>query len=95
MTSRNDCEYLPIGERFYLTLSAIDMIEEGLSAFTDELLSELEYEDVDVDVHEVHDIVGEMRTDAYRNLLHTMANDRDEAKALTKMLRLHQREQKD
>jgi hypothetical protein len=79
MTSRNDCEYLPIGERFYLTLSAIDMIEEGLSAFTDELLSELEYEDVDVDVHEVH----------------TMANDRDEAKALTKMLRLHQREQKD
>jgi len=93
MTARDDCEYLDIGERFYLTLSAIDMIEEGLSAFTDEMLSEVEEEEIDIDVHEVYDIVGEMRTDAYRNLLHTMANDRDEAKALTRMLRLHQKEQ--
>lgn len=93
MTSRTDCEHLPLSDRFYLTLSAIDMIEEGLSVFTANMLIDIVEQESDCSEHEVYEIVDDMRKDAYKSLLHTMVIDRDEAKTLTKMLRLHQRDQ--
>jgi len=93
MTSRSDCEHLPLSDRFYLTLSAIDMIEEGLSAYTADMLIDIVEEDSDFSEYEVYEIIDDMRRDAYKSLLHTMVNDRDEAKTLSKMLRLHQRDE--
>lgn len=89
--SRDDCTYLPVNERFYLTLSAIDMIEEELEEYVEYLLEDCDDEQ---DFEDIHEIIGVMRTDAYSALLQTMTLAKGDGKLLTTMIRLHENELK-
>lgn len=86
--TRPDCLYLPIGERFYLTLSAIEMVEEGLSAIYDEAIED----GVEPDDMELHESLADLRTSSYASLLQTMTNSNSERSDLVKLMKLNEQE---
>lgn len=84
MTTRDDATYLSLSERAYLTMSAIDMIEEGITAILDEAVED----GCDPDDEDLMDSLEDLRASSYASLLSTMTNSNDEAKMLVKLVRI-------
>jgi hypothetical protein len=88
MTSRADATPLYLGDRFYLVLEALNMIEEGIAALHDEAVDD----GIDPDDEHMLESLNELRTTSYASLLHTMVNDSGEAKAMVAFLKNHNEE---
>ena len=83
MTSRADATPLSLGDRFYLVLEAVNMIEEGLKALHDEAVDD----GIEPDDHELLDSLDELRTTSYASLLATMVNNKEEANAMVVLMK--------
>jgi hypothetical protein len=83
MVTRPDATPLSIGDRFYLMEAAINMIDEGIAILHEEAVEE----GIDPDNENLLDSLDDLRMTSYSSLLHTMANDKEEAKALITMMR--------
>lgn len=84
MTVRDDATPLSLSDRFYLTLCAIDMVEQGIEAEKAEAI-EL---GIDPDDDNLLDALEELRSHSLISLLHSMTNSQEEAKALVRMVRM-------
>lgn len=83
MTSRADATPLSLGDRFYLVLEAVNMIEEGLKALHDEAVDD----GIEPDDCELLDSLDELRTTSYASLLATMVNNKEEANAMVVLMK--------
>jgi len=83
MASRADATPLSLGDRFYLVLEAVNMIEEGLKALHDEAVDD----GIKPDDYGLLDSLDELRTTSYASLLATMVNDREEANAIVALMK--------
>jgi hypothetical protein len=83
MVTRPDATPLSIGDRFYLMEAAINMIDEGIAILHEEAVEE----GIDPDNENLLDSLDDLRMTSYSSLLHTMTNDKEEAKALITMMR--------
>jgi hypothetical protein len=65
-------------------MSAIDMIEEGITAILDEAVED----GCDPDDEDLMDSLQDLRASSYASMLSTMTNSNDEAKMLVKLVRI-------
>ena len=80
---REDATYLSVGDRYYLMESALNWIEEGITAtYLDAIDAGCEPDDNDLEDH-----LGEMRAMAYVSLLNTMTNNTTAVTAMMQPLR--------
>jgi hypothetical protein len=72
---RTDTEPLPLSDRLYLVMTSMGMVEEGLEEVYQDALNEGAEDD-----DHLEDSLMEMRERAFVSVLHTMTNNRSEAK---------------
>lgn len=90
MTTRDNCTYLPLSDRVWLLKTAVEMVEEGLSHLYHDAIEA----GVDPDDDNLHETLNAMRADSYGGLLQTMTlNDKGDAKALVRLMRLDQEQE--
>lgn len=85
---REDATPLSILDRFELVKTAILMIDEGIDYYAAAILSE----HPDTDMMALRHDMMQLRSESYINMLHTFANNQDEAKQLIHLLRLENSE---